>query len=174
MFDSQNGETSRPAGPRDRRCAVVAAGIETGPLVDALRSVPHTRVGDVCIFPSNGHGEPEADYLILAANDSSRFLSLEDQIDRWSGRRTRVLLALPESKCAMLGDLPRRADGLILLGSGLKYLEESLELPKAPTGPAACRRSPASARASAPSCACWPPATATAASPRLWKRARPG
>jgi DNA-binding CsgD family transcriptional regulator len=128
MFDSQNGETSRPAGPRDRRCAVVAAGIETGPLVDALRSVPHTRVGDVCIFPSNGHGEPEADYLILAANDSSRFLSLEDQIDRWSGRRTRVLLALPESKCAMLGDLPRRADGLILLGSGLKYLEESLEL----------------------------------------------
>ncbi|MGF1631390.1 MAG: LuxR C-terminal-related transcriptional regulator [Kiloniellaceae bacterium] len=128
MIDSQNQETSRPAGPRDRRCAVVAAGIEPGPLLDALRSVPHTRVGDICIFPSNGRGEPEADYLILAANDSSRFLSLEDQIDRWSGQRTRVLLALPESKCAMLGELPRRADGLIILGSGLKYLEESLKL----------------------------------------------
>lgn len=128
MIDSQNQETNRPAGPRDRRCAVVAAGIEPGPLLDALRSVPHTRVGDICIFPSNGRGEPEADYLILAANDSSRFLSLEEQIDRWSGQRTRVLLALPESKCAMLGELPRRADGLIILGSGLKYLEESLKL----------------------------------------------
>jgi DNA-binding NarL/FixJ family response regulator len=28
----------------------------------------------------------------------------------------------------MLGDLPRRADGLILLDEGLKYLEESLKL----------------------------------------------
>ena len=128
MSDPQNRETSRPAGARDRRCAVVAAGVEPGPLLDALRSVPHTRVGDLCIFPSNGRGEPEADFLILAASDRSRFLALEDQIDRWSGRRTRVLLAVPESKCAMLGELPRRADGLILLGAGLKYLEESLKL----------------------------------------------
>jgi len=128
MNSSQNQETSRPVAARDRRCAVVAAGIEPGPLLDALRSVPDTRVGDICIFPSNGCGEPDADYLILAANDSSRFLGLEDHIERWSGRRTRLLLALPESKCAMLGDLPRRADGLILLGEGLKYLEESLKL----------------------------------------------
>jgi len=122
----------KEAGPsrdaRDRRCAVVAAGIEPGPLLDALRSVPHTRVGDICIFPANGRGEPDADYLILAANDSSRFHSLEDQIDRWSGKRTRVLLAVPESKCAMMGELPCRADGLILLGQGLKYLEASLKL----------------------------------------------
>ncbi len=128
MIDSQNRETSRPAAAPDRRCAVVAAGIEPGPLLDALRSVPGTRVGDICIFPSNGRGEPDADYLILAANDSSRFLGLEEHIERWSGRHTRVLLALPESKCAMLGELPRRADGLILLGEGLKYLEESLKL----------------------------------------------
>lgn len=112
----------------DRRCAVVAAGIEPGPLLDALRSVPHTRVGDICIFPSNGRGEPDADYLILAANDSSRFHSLEDHVVRWSGKRTRVLLAVPESKCAMMGELPCRADGLILLGHGLKYLEASLKL----------------------------------------------
>lgn len=122
----------KEAGParqvQDRRCAVVAAGIEPGPLLDALRSVPHTRVGDICIFPSNGRGEPDADYLILAANDGSRFHSLEDQIDRWSGRSTRVLLAVPESKCAMMGELPRRADGLILLGQGLRYLEQSLKL----------------------------------------------
>jgi DNA-binding CsgD family transcriptional regulator len=128
MSEPQNHDTSRPAGARDRRCAVVAAGIEPGPLLDALRRVPHTRVGDTCIFPANGRGEAEADFLILAANDSSRFLGLEDQIDRWSGRRTRVLLAVPESKCAMLGELPRRADGIILLGAGLKYLEESLKL----------------------------------------------
>jgi len=128
MIDSLNRESSRSAGGQDRRCAVVAAGIEPGPLLDALRKVPHTRVGDICIFPSNGRGEPDADYLILAANDSSRFHSLEDQIDRWSGRRTRVLLAVPESKCAMLGELPRRADGLILLGAGLRYLEQSLKL----------------------------------------------
>jgi two-component system, NarL family, nitrate/nitrite response regulator NarL len=128
MNSPQHRETSRPAAARDRRCAVVAAGIEPGPLLDALRGVPGTRVGDICIFPSNGRGEPDADYLILAANDSSRFLGLEEHIERWSGRRTRVLLALPESKCAMLGELPRQADGLILLGEGLKYLEESLKL----------------------------------------------
>jgi len=127
MTELQKRDTTRP-GTRDRRCAVVAAGLEPGPLVDALRRVPQTRVGDICIFPSNGRGEPEADYLILAANDSSRFLGLEDQIGRWSGQRTRVLLAVPESKCAMLGELPRRADGLIVLGAGLKYLEESLKL----------------------------------------------
>lgn len=123
VSDSQE-DTSRPL----RRCAVVAAGIEPGPLLTALREVPDTRVGDICIFPSNGRGEPEADYLILAANDSSRFHSLEDQARRWSGRRTRVLLAVPEAKCAMLGDLPQRADGLILLDRGLDYLEESLKL----------------------------------------------
>lgn len=128
MNSSQNRETGRPAAARDRRCAVVAAGIEPGPLLDALRGVPDTRVGDISIFPSNGRGEPDADYLILAANDSSRFLGLEEHIQRWSGRHTRVLLAVPKSKCAMLGDLPRRADGLILLGEGLKYLEESLKL----------------------------------------------
>lgn len=121
-------DTARSAGRMDRRCAVVAAGIEPGPLLDALRRVPHAQVGDICVFPATGQGEAEADYLILAANDSSRFLGLEDQIDRWSGRRTCVLLAVPESKCAMLGELPRRADGLILLGGGLKYLAESLKL----------------------------------------------
>jgi len=128
MIEQQNQDDSRTADPRDRHCAVVAAGIEPGPLLAALRSVPHTHVGDIGIFPSNGRGAPEADYLILAANDSSRFLSLEDQIDRWSGRRTRVLLALPASKCSMPGDLPRRADGLILLGAGLRYLAQSLKL----------------------------------------------
>lgn len=127
MTEPQKRETTRPA-VRDRRCAVVAAGLEPGPLVDALQRVPHTRVGDICIFPSSGRGEPEADYVILAANDSSRFAGLEEQIDRWSGRRTRVLLAVPEAKCAMLGELPHRADGLIVLGAGLKYLEESLKL----------------------------------------------
>jgi len=111
-----------------RRCAVVAAGIEPTPLLHALRDVPNTRIGDICIFPSNGRGEPEADYLILAANDSRRFNSLEDQIERWSGENTKVLLAVPESKCAMLGDLPRRADGLVLLDRGLRYLDESLQL----------------------------------------------
>jgi DNA-binding NarL/FixJ family response regulator len=128
MIDSQNREAVQPAVTRDRRCAVVAAGIDPGPLVEALRRVPNTHVGDICIFPPGGRGEPQADFLILAASDSSRFLALVDQIDRWCGRRTRVLLAVPESKCAMLGDLPRRADGLILLGTGLKYLEESLKL----------------------------------------------
>jgi len=128
MTEQPTKETGPSKDIRDRRCAVVAAGIEPGPLLDALRSVPHTRVGDICIFPSNGRGEPDADYLILAANDSSRFHSLEDQIDRWSGKRTRVLLAVPESKCAMMGELPCRADGLILLGHGLKYLEASLKL----------------------------------------------
>ncbi|MGD1876377.1 MAG: LuxR C-terminal-related transcriptional regulator [Kiloniellaceae bacterium] len=128
MTEPQLKETGNAAGAPDRRCAVVAAGIEPGPLLDALRGVPNTRVGDICIFPSNGRGEPDADYLILAANDSSRFHSLEDQIDRWSGKRTRVLLAVPESKCTMMGELPCRADGLILLGEGLKYLKESLKL----------------------------------------------
>lgn len=112
----------------NRRCAVVAAGIEPAPLLNALRSVPGARVGDICIFPANGRGEPEADYLILAANDSSSLHSLEDQIAHWSGKHTRVLLAVPESKCSMLGDLPSRADGLVLLDRGLNYLEESLKL----------------------------------------------
>jgi DNA-binding NarL/FixJ family response regulator len=128
MIDPQVRNSEEDAAQRQRRCAVVAAGIEPGPLLDALRGVPNTRVGDICIFPSNGRGEPEADYLILAANDASRFHSLEDQIERWSGRRTRVLLAVPESKCAMLGDLPERADGLILLDRGLNFLEQSLKL----------------------------------------------
>lgn len=130
MRDPQDLETARSAGSRDRHCAVVAAGIEPKPLLDALRRVPHTRVGDTCVFPAAGRGEAEAeaDYLIVAANDGSRLPGLEDQIERWSGRRTRVLLAVPEAKCAMLGDLPRRADGLILLGAGLKYLAESLKL----------------------------------------------
>lgn len=128
MIDQQDREPRPSAAAMDRRCAVVAAGIEPAPLLDALRSIPNTRVGDICIFPSNGRGEPDADYLILAANDSSRFHSLEDQIDRWSGKRTYVLLAVPESKCAMMGDLPRRADGLILLDQGLRYLEASLKL----------------------------------------------
>src|SRR3546814_1452215 len=87
MTNSQKRETGGPGGARDRRCAVVAAGIEPGRLVEALRRVPQTRVGDICIFPANGRGEAEADYLILAANDSSRFLGLEDQVERWSGRR---------------------------------------------------------------------------------------
>src|SRR3546814_10007984 len=86
MTDPQTHETSRPAGARDRRCAVVAAGIEPGPLLEALRGMPDARVGDICIFPSNSRGEPDADYLILATNDASRFLALEDQIGRWSGR----------------------------------------------------------------------------------------
>ena len=128
MTAPQNRATARPAAPRGRHCAVVAAGIEPGPLVDALRRVPSARVGDVCVFPAAGAGEAEADFLIVAANDSSRFLGLEDHIGRWSGRRTRVLLAVPESKCAMLGELPCRADGIILLGAGLKYLEASLKL----------------------------------------------
>ncbi|MGF1594396.1 MAG: LuxR C-terminal-related transcriptional regulator [Kiloniellaceae bacterium] len=128
MIDPQNPESGPVAGPRERRCAVVAAGIDPGPLLDALRRLPDTRVGDICIFPSNGQGAPDADYLILAADDSSRFPGLEEHIERWSGRHTRVMLALPESKCAMLGELPRRADGLILLGEGLKYLEQSLRL----------------------------------------------
>ena len=128
MNDPQTCDISRPAEGGDRRCAVVAAGIEPGPLVDALRRVPRTRVGDICIFPGNGRGEPDADVLILAANDSSRFLGLEDQVDRWSGRHTRVLLAVPESKCAPLGELPRRVDGIILLDAGLEYLEQSLQL----------------------------------------------
>ncbi|MEO3431274.1 LuxR C-terminal-related transcriptional regulator [Pelagibius sp. CAU 1746] len=128
MSDPQARDSGEDSAQRLRRCAVVAAGIEPGPLLEALRSVPNTRIGDICIIPSNGRGEPEADYLILAANDASRFHSLEDQIARWSGRSTRVLLAVPESKCAMLGDLPERADGLILLDRGLNYLEESLKL----------------------------------------------
>ncbi len=128
MIDQQDSKVGRTEAPRNRRCAVVAAGIEPGPLLNALRSVPNARVGDICIFPANGRGEPDADYLILAANDSSRFHSLEDQIERWSGKHTRVLLAVPEAKCNMLGDLPRRADGLVLLDRGLNYLDESLKL----------------------------------------------
>jgi DNA-binding CsgD family transcriptional regulator len=127
MIKQQDGAADRPA-IEDRRCAVVAAGIEAGPLLNALRAIPNTRVGDICIFPANGRGEPEADYLILAANDCSRFPSLENQIERWSGKRTRVLLAVPQAKCAMMGELPARADGLILLDHGLDYLAESLRL----------------------------------------------
>jgi DNA-binding CsgD family transcriptional regulator len=128
MTDAQNLEAAHAGGTRERLCAVVAAGIEPGPILTALRSVPGTRVGDTCILPPAGRGEPEADYLILAADDGSRFIGFEEQIGRWSGRRTRVLLAIPESKCAMLGELPRRADGLILLDTGLEFLAESLKL----------------------------------------------
>ena len=39
-----------------------------------------------------------------------------------------MLLAVPESKCATLGDLPRGVDGLVLLDRGLSHLEESLQL----------------------------------------------
>jgi len=123
-----SNETGRNAADRERHCAVVAAGIEPGPLLRALRSIPHIRVGDICIFPSNGRGAAEADFLILAANDGSRIPALEHEIERWSGARTRVLVALPKSKCAGLGDLPQRADGLIMLDEGLEYLEQSLRL----------------------------------------------
>lgn len=128
MIDQDTRVNGRDSVSKNRRCAVVAAGMEPAPLLEALRKVPNTRIGDICIFPSNGRGEPEADYLILAANDSSRFSSLEDQIERWSGKNTKVLLAIPESKCAMLGDLPLRADGLVILDRGLRYLDESLQL----------------------------------------------
>jgi len=128
MMKQHNGERGRSTTGRERHCAVVAAGIEPGPLLKALRSIPDTRVGDICIFPSNGRGTPEADFLILAANDGSRIPALESEIARWSGARTRVLLAVPESKCASLGDLPQRADGLIMLDEGLEYLEQSLRL----------------------------------------------
>lgn len=128
MIDQFDSDTNQVAPAGSRRCAVVAAGIEPGPLLEALRGIPGTHIGDISVFPPSGNGEPEADYLILAANDSSRFQNLESQIERWSGKHTRVLLALPESKCAMMGDLPRRADGLILLNQGLEYLEESLSL----------------------------------------------
>ncbi|NIA71788.1 response regulator transcription factor [Pelagibius litoralis] len=128
MYD----RNTQPPGPQaetdHRRCALLASGIDTAPLLDALRRVPNTRIGDICIFPANGLGEPEADYLILAVEDGSRLGRLEQQIDRWSGEKTRVLLAVPESKCAFLGDLAQRADGLILLDAGLDYLEESLSL----------------------------------------------
>ncbi|WP_299399942.1 LuxR C-terminal-related transcriptional regulator [Pelagibius sp.] len=126
MFDRNSQTPDSEREPDDRRCALLASGIDTAPLLDALKRVPNTRVGDICIFPANGLGEPEADYLILAAEDGTRLTRLEQQIERWSGERTRVLLAVPESKCAFLGDLAQRADGLILLESGLDYLEESL------------------------------------------------
>ena len=128
MIDQNSRVNGHDSSGKSRRCAVVAAGMEPAPLLEALRKVPNTRVGDICIFPSNGRGEPEADYLILAANDSSRFSSLEDQIERWSGKNTKVLLAIPESKCSMLGELPQRADGLVILNRGLRYLDESLQL----------------------------------------------
>ncbi|HMA16416.1 MAG TPA: hypothetical protein VKP12_16630, partial [Kiloniellaceae bacterium] len=63
MTAPQNCDTARSAAPRGRRCAVVAAGIEPGPLVDALRRVPSARVGDVCVFPAAGAGEGDADFL---------------------------------------------------------------------------------------------------------------
>lgn len=126
MFDRDSHQSGPEASADHRRCALLASGVDTAPLLDALRRVPNTRIGDICIFPANGLGEPEADYLILAVEDGSRLGRLEQQIDRWSGEKTRVLLAVPESKCAFLGDLAARADGLILLDSGLDYLEESL------------------------------------------------
>ncbi|HIP79981.1 MAG TPA: hypothetical protein EYH07_16160, partial [Kiloniellaceae bacterium] len=109
MFDRNSQTPNTDRKPDDRRCALLASGIDTAPLLDALKRVPNTRVGDICIFPANGLGEPEADYLILAAEDGTKLNRLEQQIERWSGERTRVLLAVPESKCAFLGDLAQRA-----------------------------------------------------------------
>lgn len=126
MFEHNTQQMKRGSMTDNQRCALLASGVDTAPLLEALRRVPNTRVGDICIFPSNGLGEPEADYLILAVDDGNRLGRLEQQIERWSGEKTRVLLAVPESKCAHLGDLARRADGLILLEAGLNYLEESL------------------------------------------------
>lgn len=128
MIKQHDRETDRTTAGRERHCAVVAAGIEPEPLLTALRGIPRTRVGDICIFPSNGRGTPEADFLILAANDGSRIPALEHEIERWSGARTRVLLAVPTAKCGSLGELPRHADGLIMLDEGLEYLEQSLQL----------------------------------------------
>lgn len=128
MFDHTAEDPNHGPEPGDRRCALLASGIDTAPLLEALRRVPNTRIGDICIFPANGRGEPDADYLILAAEDGSRLGRLDQQIDRWSGENTRILLAVPESKCAYLGDLATRADGLILLEAGLDFLEESLSL----------------------------------------------
>lgn len=128
MLDRTFQPPHRVAKNDPRRCALLASGINTAPLLEALRRVPNTRVGDICIFPANGLGEPEADYLILATEDGSRLDSLEREVDRWTGDKTRILLAVPEAKCAFLGDLARRADGLIFLDAGLAYLEESLSL----------------------------------------------
>lgn len=126
MFDQNGALPDRDTAADYRRCAVLAAGIDTDPILDALQQVPNTRIGDICIFPANGRGEPEADFLILAAEDGSRLARLAPQIERWSGRKTRLLLAVPEAKCAFLGPLAERADGIIMLHGGLKYLEESL------------------------------------------------
>ncbi len=128
MLNRKTAQPGQGASADPCRCALLAAGIDAAPLLNALRRVPNTRVGDICIFPANGRGEPEADFLILAAEDGNRLNRLEPQIDRWSGHKTHVLLAVPESKCAFLGDLADRADGLILMDAGLNYLEQSLSL----------------------------------------------
>ena len=45
MFD-RNAQTPNPnAAADDRRCALLASGIDTAPLLDALKRVPNTRVG---------------------------------------------------------------------------------------------------------------------------------
>ena len=126
MFDRNGALPDRDAAADYHRCAVLAAGIDTDPILDALQRVPNTHIGDICIFPATGRGEPEADFLILAAEDGNRLARLEPQVERWSGRKTRLLLAVPEAKCAFLGPLAERADGMVMLHGGLKYLEESL------------------------------------------------
>lgn len=125
MLDHKTDQTDGDGATEYRRCAVLAAGIDTGPILDALQRLPNTRVGDICIIPANGRGEPEADYLILAAEDGSRLARLEPQIERWSGQKTQLMIAVPEAKCAFLGPLAERADGMIMLDGGLKYLEAS-------------------------------------------------
>ena len=125
MFDRNTDQADGSTSTDHRRCAVLAAGIDTAPILDALQRVPNTRIGDICIFPANGRGEPEADYLILAAEDGSRLARLEPQIERWSGQKTQLLIAVPEAKCAFLGPLAERADGMIMLDGGLKFLEAS-------------------------------------------------
>lgn len=128
MLDRNTEQPDQDPTADYRRCAVLAAGIDTAPILDALQRVPNTRIGEICIFPANGRGEPEADYLILAAEDGSRLARLEPQIERWSGQKTRLLIAVPEAKCAFLGAPAERADGLIMLEGGLNHLQASLRL----------------------------------------------
>ena len=126
MLDRKTEQPDQESATEYRRCAVLAAGVDTAPVLDALQRLPNTRVGDIRIIPANGRGELEADYLILAAEDGNRLARLEPQIDRWSGQKTRLLIAVPEAKCAFLGPLAERADGMVMLEGGLKHLEESL------------------------------------------------
>ena len=64
MLDRKTPQPDQGASADPCRCALLAAGIDAAPLLNALRRVPNTRVGDICIFPANGRGEPEADFLI--------------------------------------------------------------------------------------------------------------